>query len=70
MPAAVCDRAGDDANGGSLDMDGQKCRREQCTCYVDLGQVYCCDHCRRNGEAIDEGPHGPCGCHHTGCERS
>jgi hypothetical protein len=49
-------------------MDGQKCRHEQCSCYVDLGMFYCSDRCReldvKDGDAP---PHGRCGCGHTGC---
>ena len=51
-------------------MDGQKCRHEPCTCYVDLGQEYCCEHCRQLDEQDggDTAPRSRCGCFHAGCE--
>ncbi len=49
-------------------MDGQKCAHEQCSCYVDLGQTFCSDTCRRRaaGDA-DLAPHEHCGCRHDEC---
>ncbi|MBV8155273.1 MAG: hypothetical protein JO029_04230 [Candidatus Eremiobacteraeota bacterium] len=50
-------------------MDGQKCRHDQCTCYVDLGQTYCSDRCRQLDDADgDAPPRARCGCRHAGCE--
>jgi hypothetical protein len=52
-------------------MDGQKCQHGPCTCYVDLGQLYCCDRCRRlDTQDPDAGPRGRCGCRHAGCENA
>jgi hypothetical protein len=49
-------------------MDGQKCAHEQCTCFVDLGMLYCAPRCReldaKDGEAA---PHERCGCRHADC---
>lgn len=50
-------------------MDGQKCAHEQCTCFVDLGQLYCSDRCREHdAQDADAPPHARCGCRHAGCE--
>ena len=49
-------------------MDGQKCAHEQCTCFVDLGALYCSDRCRElDVQDADAAPHARCGCRHTGC---
>ncbi len=49
-------------------MDGQKCEHPQCTCYVDLGQMYCSDRCRQLDIADgDAAPHERCGCRHAEC---
>lgn len=49
-------------------MDGMKCGREQCSCFVDLGEVYCGENCAAKGEADQGDPHGICGCRHTDCD--
>ncbi|HTX58324.1 MAG TPA: metallothionein [Verrucomicrobiae bacterium] len=50
-------------------MDGQKCAHEPCSCYVDLGKLYCGERCRENDAASPEAaPHSRCGCRHVGCE--
>ena len=49
-------------------MDGQKCAHEQCTCFIDLGEFYCSDDCRRRDIADgDAEPHARCGCKHNDC---
>jgi hypothetical protein len=50
-------------------MDGQKCAHPQCTCFLDLGMIYCSPRCKeKDDQDGDAAPRERCGCRHAGCE--